>query len=470
MLGLRLDRTSALSLPQQLSRGIRERVLAGRLLRGEALPPSRVLAGELGVSRNVVVQAFEQLVAEGYLTSRVGSGTFVAELAVPRAAPRPAPAPAPSRPAGPVPRTAISFNPGLPDLVRFPRRRWANTLREACLAARASALGYGPVEGEAALREALVPYLWRSKGIECRPEQVVIVAGAAQGAALMAQLWRGGRVVVEDPGYDHVRRIFERNGLALAPVPVDRHGLRVEALPESGECAGIYVVPSHQFPLGGVLPIQRRLGLLDYARRKGALIVEDDYDSEFRYRGEPIQSLRHLAPEQVVYLGTFSKIFSPGLRLGFLIVPDHLRRRLCRLKQEINLRTPPLEQLALARFLADRSLDRHVFRMKRIYQARRRCLIEALRRSFGDRVRVAGEDAGLHLLAEFVDRRFRAKDFVRLAERGVRVDWVEDYACRKGRHRHRLVLGYGGLEPHEIETGVRRLKAALEPGRPLDRP
>jgi GntR family transcriptional regulator/MocR family aminotransferase len=461
MFGLRLDRTSALSLPQQLTRDIRDRVLAGRLACREELPASRHLARELGVSRNVVVQAFEQLVAEGYLASRVGSGTFVAELALPRPAPRPAPTP--DQPAAPAARALISFNPGLPDLARFPRRRWAKTLRDVCLEARAGAFGYGPVEGERALREALVSYLWRSKGIECRPEQLVIVAGAAQGAALLAQLWRGaGRVVVEDPGYDHVRRIFERSGVALAPVPADREGLRVEALPASGDCAGIYVVPSHQFPLGGVLPIQRRLRLLDYARRKGALIVEDDYDSDFRYRGEPIQSLRHLAPEQVVYLGTVSKTFSPGLRLGFLIVPDHLRRRLCRLKEELNLRTPPLEQLALARFLADRSLDRHVFKMKRVYQAKRRCLIEALRRSFGDSVRVAGEDAGLHLLAEFLDRRFRKADFARLTEHGVQADWVEDYACLKGHHRHRLVLGYGALAPHEIESGVRRLKQALD--------
>ena len=357
----------------------------------------------------------------------------------------------------------VSFNPGLPDFSRFPRLKWARALKEACASARPGAFGYGPVEGERALREALVGYLWRSKGIECRPEQLLIVSGAAQGADLLAHLWRrAGTAVFEDPGYDHVRRVFEHNGLSVVPVPADRRGLRTEALPSRGPCTCIYVVPSHQFPLGGVLPIQRRLELLQYARERGALIIEDDYDSEFRYRGEPIQSLRHLAPELVVYLGTFSKILAPGLRLGFMIVPDHLRERVRRLKEELNMRTPPLEQLALARLVEDRSLDRHVFKMKKLYQRKRRCVIEALERAFGERVRIAGEDAGMHLLVEFADRQLRQADLARLEERGVKVDWVEDYACRKGLHRNQLVLGYGDLGLSRIRAGVQRLKAALE--------
>ena len=465
MLGLHLDRAAGLSLPQQLSLGLRERILQGKLAHGEALPPTRVLAKELAVARNVVVQAYEQLLAEGYLASRVGSGTFVADLVLPLAGRPAAPAATPrmSTPAPAAPKAAISFNPGLPDLGRFPRRRWAKTLKEVCVDARPGAYGYGPVQGERSLREALAAYLWRSKGIECHAEQVVIVSGAAQGVDLLAHLWhRAGTVVLEDPGYDHVRQVFEHNGFRLAPVPVDRRGLRTDALPVRGPCTCIYVVPSHQFPLGGVLPIQRRLALLQYARKRGALIIEDDYDSEFRYHGEPIQSLRHLAPDLVAYLGTFSKIFSPGLRLGFVIPPDHLRERICRLKEELNIRTPPLEQLALARFIDERLLDRHVFKMKRIYQGKRRCLIEALGRAFGERIRIVGEDAGLHLLVEFASHRFRQADLARFAERGVKVDWVEDYACRKGFHRNQLVLGYGGLEPRQIEAGVLRLKAAVE--------
>jgi GntR family transcriptional regulator/MocR family aminotransferase len=463
MLGLRVDRTSGLSLPQQITQQIRERTLQGKLAPGDGLPPSRVLARHLGVARNVVVQAYEQLLAEGYLTSRVGAGTFVADLAIPRSGARGAPAAVSRRPAPAATTTAISFNPGLPDLGLFPRLRWARTLKEVCAEARPGAFGYGPVDGERALREALVGYLWRSKGIECSAQQLVIVSGAAQGADLLAHLWHhSGAVIFEDPGYDHVRQVFEHNGLRLSPVPADQRGLCTDALPSRGKCTFIYVVPSHQFPLGGVLPIQRRFVLLEYARRRGALVVENDYDSEFRYGGEPIQSLRHLAPDLVVHLGTFSKILSPGLRLGFMIVPDRLRERVCGLKDALNMRTPSLEQLALARFVEDRSLDRHVYRMRRIYQAKRRCLIEALARTFGDRVRIAGEDAGLHLLVEFVGRNFRQADFARLAEQGVKVDWVEDYACRKGSHRNQLVLGYGGLEPEQIEAGVLRLKAGLD--------
>ena len=464
MFGIRLDRASAVSLPQQLTSEIRSRILEGRLTRRDKLPPSRILAKDLCVARNVVVQAYEQLLVEGYLTSRVGSGTFVTDLEIPHAdrqarlvatRARPAPSPAPGT-------ADISFNPGLPDLGRFPRLLWAKTLKEVCIGARPGAFGYGSVQGERALREALVGYLWRSKGIECHPEQLVIVSGAAQGTDLLARLRHtAGTVVFEDPGYDHVRQIFKHNGLGLTPIPVDGRGLRTDALPARGRCAFIYVVPSHQFPLGGILPIERRLVLLEYARRRGALIIEDDYDSEFRYCGEPIQSLRHLAPDLVVYVGTFSKIFSPGLRLGFMILPDHLTQTVCRLKEELNMRTPPLEQLALARFIEGRLLDRHIFRMKRIYQGKRKCLIEALGRAFGHRVRITGEDAGLHLLVEFLDRDFQRADFPRLAKRGVKVDWVEDYASRKGLHRNQLVLGYGGLEPDQIEEGVLRLKALV---------
>jgi GntR family transcriptional regulator/MocR family aminotransferase len=464
MFGLRLDRASAVSLPQQLSLEIRSRILRGKLAHQDKLPPSRILAKELCVARNVVIQAYEQLLAEGYLTSRVGAGTFVTDLTIPRADARAGPVATPARPeASPAPATAgISFNPGLPDLGCFPRLRWAKTLKEVCVGARPGAFGYGSVQGELALREALVGYLWRSKGIECHPRQLVIVSGAAQGVNLLAHLRHtAGTVVFEDPGYDHVRQIFQHNGHDLTPIPVDGRGLRTDALPARGSCSFIYVVPSHQFPLGGILPIQRRLVLLRHARKRGALVIEDDYDSEFRYCGEPIQSLRHLAPDLVVHLGTFSKIFSPGLRLGFMILPDHLRERVCRLKEELNMRTPPLEQLALARFIETRSLDRHIFRMKRIYQGKRKRLIEALRRAFKHRVRITGEDAGLHLLAEFPDRDFQQADFPRLAKRGVNVDWVEDYACHKGLHRNQLVLGYGGLEPDQIEEGVRRLKAFI---------
>jgi GntR family transcriptional regulator/MocR family aminotransferase len=465
MFGLRLDRASAVSLPQQLSLEIRNRILQGKLAHRDKLPPSRILAKELCVARNVVIQAYEQLLAEGYLMSRVGAGTFVTDLTIARADTRAVLAATRARPeASPARATAeISFNPGLPDLGCFPRLRWAKTLKGVCVEARPGAFGYGSVEGERALREALVGYLWRSKGIECQPQQLVIVSGAAQGVDLLAHLRRAaGAVLFEDPGYDHVRQIFKHNGFGLAPIPADQCGLRTDSLPTRGRCPFIYVVPSHQFPLGGVLPIQRRLALLQYARKRGALIIEDDYDSEFRYRGEPIQSLRHLAPDLVVYLGTFSKILSPGLRLGFMILPDHLREGVCHLKEELNMRTPPLEQLALARFIENRSLDRHIFRMKRIYQGKRKCLIEALGRAFGHRVRITGEDAGLHLLVEFLDRDFQRADFARLAKRGVKVDWVEDYACRKGLHRDQLVLGYGGLEPDQIEEGVLRLKAFVD--------
>ena len=463
MYGLIIDRNSPVSMLAQLTGQLRQLALDGTLRGGERLPPSRALAVELGVelgvARNTVVQVYEQLVAEGYLESRTGSGTYVAELAGYRPA---GSFPVPLAPAAPRPKPVggiIRFGAGDPDASLFPVTQWARCLKDACLDAPPALFQYGPAAGELPLRSAIAAYLLRSKGIACAPEHVLVIPGAARGVELLVSaLAPGGPVAVEDPCIDFVQHILRASATVL-PTPVDRLGMMPGQLPEGARL--IYAVPSHQFPTGAVLPIGRRLKLLEHASHTGSLIVEDDYDSEFRYQGEPIQSLRHLDPERVVYLGTFSKILSPALRMGYLIAPPHLAARLEEAMEMTNLRTPALEQMALAAFLEQKLLDRHVYRMKKVYEKKRSCITAALAQAFGSAVTIEGHNAGMHLMATFSGTQFSPEDFDHFRACGVEPDWAEDYAMEKGRYSSSLVLGYGALSEEQIETGVGRLKEAI---------
>ena len=405
MFGLLIDRNMQVSMAQQLTNQIRRKVLAGELKAGEKLPPSRNLALELHIARNTIIQVYEQLVAEGYLESRTGAGTFVTDLKEARLASQPAQLnynTANVNNAG-CGGSVISFNAGNPDTFSFPKIQWARMLKEACLDAPASRFEYGVAAGEWCLRSSISQYLFRSKGIMCHPGQVLVIPGAASGVELLIGVL-GQQVkaaAVEDPCIDFIQFLFKKSTFNIHPLPVDQYGAITDLLPRDEAISLIYVVPSHQFPTGGVLPISRRLQLLDYARQRNAYIIEDDYDSEFRYQGEPIQSLRHLDPERVIYLGTFSKILSPALRLGYMIVPSHLQDRFCALMEEINLRTSVMEQLAMAAFIDGKLLDRHIYQMKKIYEKKRRHMINSLLSCFGNEIAVWGVNAGLHVLVTF---------------------------------------------------------------------
>ncbi|MFZ5989611.1 MAG: PLP-dependent aminotransferase family protein [Bacillota bacterium] len=465
MFGLHIDKSLSVSIAQQLITQIRYQVLQGKLKGGEKLPPSRNLAKELNVARNIIIQVYDQLIAEGYLESRVGSGTFIIDLKSFHL----------NQPAGQnktirheepmtyIRDNVIDFHSGNPDVSHFPRIQWAKILKETCLEAPSDTFGYGPVAGEPPLRSAISRYLFRTKGIDCHPDHIFIVPGATLGVDLLCKVFHKDidNVVIEDPCISFVQHTFMQNGFSIHPVPVDHQGIKTFELPENHKIKLIYVVPSHQFPIGSILPIGRRLQLLDYARDRNAYIIEDDYDSEFRYEGGPIMSLHHLDPERVIYLGTFSKIFSPSLRLGYIILPSNLIKRVYTFMELINIRTPSLEQLAMARFIDTKLIDRHVYKMKKVYQKKRKHLINSLYLAFGDKVRVAGENAGLHVLTAFKDLEFHPSDFQKFLENGVEVDWVEDYAIRKGLHINQLVLGYGNISLEQITVGVQRIKEVI---------
>ncbi|MED1645669.1 PLP-dependent aminotransferase family protein [Brevibacillus agri] len=464
MLWIDIDRDKPIPLTRQLYSEFRDKILRGEWTAGFKLPSTRKMAQELRISRNVVIEAYDQLFAEGYIESRQGSGYFVApgiyleQFARGTDLPQPSP--------GDQSEGLIDFRSGVPDLEHFPRSLWGKTVQRVCQDAPLSAFGYNRPEGRAELRDVLSRYLYRTRGVQCAPERIVMTSGATQALMLIAKVLLApeSRVLIEDPITQDIQMIFASTGARLCPVPVDACGMamdKLSATPVNAAPSFVFVTPSHQFPLGTTLTIQRRIQLIQYARSVDCYIVEDDYDSEFRYESPPISSIQGLAPERVIYIGSFSKILSPGLRLGYLVLPEALVERYQKAKWLTDLHTPSIDQLALARFIEKGHLEKYVTRMKKLYQKRRQCLTDALRDTFGDQVAIWGEAAGLHIVAAFSHVRFTPDVVAALEAAGVRVYPVEEHTIAKGRHADKIVLGYGNVGEEKIAEGVARLEKGL---------
>jgi GntR family transcriptional regulator/MocR family aminotransferase len=488
VLWLRLDGEG--SLHRQTHRALRTAILAGRLRGGERLASTRSLARELGVSRNTVLQAYEQLVAEGYATTRGGSGTYVAE-ALPVGAggvQRPSEARDPAReaprlsafgrrleagvPRGhaswslPRERVPFDFRYGEPAYADLPLATWARILGRRARRLSVKRLAYQPPGGPDELREALAGYLARARGVVCSPEQIVAVRGSQQAIDLATRLLvdPGDVVVLEEPHYTGFSFCLTALGAKLVCVPADEQGLRVEELDAVAGPRLACVTPSHQFPAGGVLSLARRLALLEWARRRSAWILEDDYDGEFRFEGRPIECLQALDRHgRVLYTGTASKCLFPALRIGWLVAPASLAGPLRAAKALADTGTATLEQLAFADFVAEGHLERHVRRSRARHAARRRALVEALDGELGPRARVLGASAGLHVLLRLDE--LAARDVRRLREacreRGVGVYPAAPFYARPPA-RAELLLGYGALDEGAIHEGVRRLREAVD--------
>jgi GntR family transcriptional regulator/MocR family aminotransferase len=405
MLWLSIDRTSDIPLVRQIYLDLRQRVLQGELSAGTRLPSSRELAVHLGVSRNSVLDAYDQLSAEGYLESKAGSGTYVAsgaywELAVAQPAIDQALVPS-SMPIAP---GWIDFRSGVPALDHLPRKLWGQLAKQVSVEAPATLFGYGAPEGCTELRTVLSNYLLRTRGVRSQAEQLVITSGAAQAFSLVGKLLLnpGDTLVLEDPTAPEMRQIFAGLGGVVQSVPVDDRGIQTHRLP-SRSPRFVLVTPSHQFPLGSVLTIQRRIELLHYARASDSYVIEDDYDNEFRHDGTPVRSLQELDPERVIYVGTFSKILAPGIRLGYVVLPLHLVERCRYLKRLMDLHSSSFEQLILAQFIATGHLERHIARMKKLYRRRRNALRRSLMQHLSDQVAIAGDSTGLHLVADLAN-------------------------------------------------------------------
>jgi GntR family transcriptional regulator/MocR family aminotransferase len=463
MVWIDIDKTAATPLIRQIYEQIRFSILSGKLKAGDKLPSTRALASELGISRIVVMEAYEQLGAEGYIESRQGSGTTVSDGiyldTVQKPQPRQHRAPFSISEQK---SELIDFRGGIAmDL--FPRKEWGRLLQKTCLEMPDALFGYDQSKGRIELREAIAAYLLRARGIDCSPVQIFITSGTTQSLAILARILYtpGAEAVMEDPSSKHALRIISGEHYNIVPVPVDRNGLQTDQIVITENTKLVFVTPSHQFPLGEVLPIQRRIELVNRVKDTGCYIIEDDYDSEFRFGGHPISSMYGCDPARVIYLGTFSKAFSPALRLGYVIVPEALKSRFFSCKADMDVHSAPLEQLAMARFMDEGGYERHISRMKKAYYQRQQTVLKALQDAFPGRHTVSGASTGLQLVVEFSGVAFTEQLLKDAVKAGICLYPIETYAIKKGRHPHKIALGYGHLTPEQILEGIGRLKRVI---------
>ncbi|AMD00594.1 HTH-type transcriptional regulatory protein GabR [Halomonas chromatireducens] len=473
-LGLALGKPSTQPLTSRLYHALREWIQAGRLVSGQRLPSTRQLAQELGLGRNTVLAAFDQLLAEGFLVTRQGPGTFVADLPFqhePTADTASSPSAVDGRVNLSTRGTALlaycpaqqgrhpAFVPGVPALDRFPHARWQRLVRRHLQHMPMDWLAYQVQGGVPSLREALADYLQLSRSVRCRPEQILIVQGAQQGFELIVRLLSdsGDEVWLEEPGYHGAQACFAAAGLDMQPVPVDGEGMQIEALDDSGHPRLIYVTPSHQYPSGVTMSLARRLALLEAAERHGAWIVEDDYDSEFRYGQRPVAALQGLVEDaRVIYVGTFSKVMYPGLRLGYLVLPEPLVEPFRRAHARIHREGQYTVQAALAEFIARGHFSRHVRRMRDCYCRRQALLREALAPAVTRGLRLSEGQAGMHLVAWLDDVEHERHLVDRAAGEGISLSPLSSYYL-DAPGRPGLVLGYAGTVEDEIERAGRWL-------------
>lgn len=447
-------------LRAQLEGALREGVRSGRLRPGARLPSTRVLAADLRVSRRLVVEAYAQLVAEGYLKSRGGSGTRVRTTLTTSAGSGEGRSAVERWPAGtsrPTPGSEprVDLMPGTPDLARFPRRAWANAHRAVLAELPDRRLGYAGTRGAPELRAALADHLGRVRGAAVdHPGRIVVTGGYTQGLRLLLEALRDRgvrRVGVEDPGYPFNASLIAAAGLESVPVRADADGLDPEALAAEDPNA-VILTPAHGLPLGGVLAPERRTALVAWAREHGALIIEDDYDAEIRYDADPVGTVQGLAPDVVALVGTVSKTLAPALRLGWVLAPGRLASELAALRAAHDLGSPTLEQLTLARLISSGGLDRHVRRLRPHYRARRDAVLAALAEQL-PRARVHGVAAGLHVLVELPARTDEAATVLAARREGVAVYGLSLY-CAGPPPFPGLVLGYAAHTPHELTRAV----------------
>lgn len=479
---LAIDRNAPKALHRQIYDAYRTAIVDGRLHSRQRIPSSRVLASELGVSRFPVLNAYAQLLAEGYIESRIGSGTVVsssmpdqltssrpagAQFVVSPSGPRPL-----SRHSSLFPRLETSpwlggwgaFGVGQVASDQFPLHLWSNLVARHCRNMDAKSFHYGDHKGSRALRETIASYLRTARSLHCQAEQIMIVSGSQQALEISARvlLDPGSRVWVEEPGYRLAKDVLTLAGCHLVPVPVDVEGLDVAAgIARCRKARAAFVTPSHQFPLGVTMSASRRLRLLDWAQSSGSWIIEDDYDSEYRYRSMPIAALQGLdANARVIYIGTFSKVLYPSLRLGYLVIPPDLVDRFVTIRRAMDIGPPSFHQDVLADFIDEGHFARHIRRMRVLYRERRSALVDSIRKELGSMVELLGDEAGMHLTVRL---RTTSRD-LEIAERAARQKlWIwplSPFFMGKGPCQG-LILGFGSATVTEIPNAVRKLRNLL---------
>jgi GntR family transcriptional regulator/MocR family aminotransferase len=479
-----IDRKIAKPLHRQLYDAYRTMIIERRLRPGQQILSTRALATELGISRIPILTAYAQLLAEGYFEARVGSGTFVCSTLPDQLLPmvrRPAQASEVRRRSRPVARRGFrfplfekapwlrglgSFSVGQLAYDYFPFPVWSSLVRSHCRNLNASALHYGDPLGSEDLRDAVCSYLRTARGVLCGPEQVMIVAGSQQALAISAQvlLDHGTPVWVEEPGYWLTQSVLNLAGARTIPVPVDSEGLDVAAgIKRCRNARAVYVAPSHQYPLGATMSASRRLQLLEWADRSGSWIIEDDYDSEYRYGTMPIASLQGLdCNSRVIYIGTFSKVLFPSLRTGYMVIPPDLVDRFLKVRQALDITHPILYQAVLTDFIRQGHFARHLRRMRLVYGERRTALVNSLQREFDTGLEVLGTQAGLHLVVTLPPGFHDQEIAARAAQQKLWL-WPLSPTYLTKQVRQGFVLGFGGTKAEDIPEAVHRLKNLLTP-------
>lgn len=463
MIYIDIDRHREVSLTRQIYRSLKEDILSGTLQQGEKLPSSRELAKDLNVARNVVIESYDQLIAEGYAYSRSGSGTYVCEaVKLEKQAGTPVVKKEKDRKKQ-VPEM-ISFRTGIPDLNSIPIKKWAQAYREIISTVMPAQLDYQNPFGEYELRYQLSLYLNRVRGVCTTPENILITNGAAQSFSLLCRLVSEDEyALVENPLSYGILHTLESNKVKIRPIEIDEYGMLTAELPTVPPRL-IFTTPSHQFPSGVTLPARRRIELVQYARKYHTYIVEDDYDSEFRFDGSPIQSMQQLDPQWVIYVGTFSKTFMPALRMGYMVLPDSLCMNMEEAKFVADLHSPTLDQLTMAKLIESGQFDLHIRKMRKLYCTRRNLLIRCLKEAFEDTVKISGAEAGMHLIAKFENIVFNEKRMQEIEDRGIQISAVTRHWLPTGsndQYKHSLIFGYGNTDRKAIEAGVNRLEEIL---------
>lgn len=473
---IKLDKSSAQTLFQQIYFQFRELILTGSFSPGSKLPSSRKLAAHLDVGRITVIEAYNQLQDEGFIEPREGSGTFVAKnisssyLQHKDNEFSPALAPwgqhiinQPQMSKRENMRLDIDFGFGRSFSHIFPYDIWRRLLARYLSTDDIMLSRYGSTAGFAPLREAVAGYLARQRGVRCLADQIVIVSGAQQALDILSRLLirPGDEILVETPGYYDAYKLFKTHGAKLIPLAVDENGLPVEAIPATCGARLVFVTPSHQFPRGGTLSLPRRLALLNWAQKNEALIIEDDYDSELRYQGRPLASLQGLdISGHVIYLGNFSKVLFPGLRLGYLVLPHSLTNPFIRAKGLVDRGAPTLTQAAVADFISEGHFERHLRHLRKAYKKRRKALVTAIQTYMPERVHFSEDAAGLHVMLYLNRNCDETRIIQQAAAAGVGVYPGAPYHLQSPAPPS-ILLGFSGLDTQQIQEGVKRLATII---------
>lgn len=483
-----LDENSGAPFYRQIYETIRRSILSGGLPLGRQLPASRLLAKQLGVSRMTVVNAYEQLLAEGYLEGRIGAGTFVSAH-LPEEFLQTSGFKRQERQEKPLPRKVIlsdyakrvapntklilrhhgatalvPFQHGVAALNEFPFSLWAKIAQKWQRRPPSSVLSYGDAVGFQPLRESVAAHLAAARGVRCTPEQIIITNGTQQALYLISRIFlsESEEVCLEDPGYLGARDIFAATGARIVAVPIDAEGFDLQtARKRSRHVRLIYVTPSHQFPLGVTMSLARRLSLLEWAQERDAFVIEDDYNSEYRYAGRPLSSLQGLDRDgRVIYVGTFSKTVFPALRLGYLVVPADLLEIFAAARALNDLHSPVIEQAVLADFISERHFARHIRRMRGLYEGRQQTLVEEARKNLSGTLEVAPAKAGMHLIGWLPEGVSDREISLGAAEAGLNLASVSAY-CIDQKLRGGLLLGYTAFDEKQIKQGIKKLARVL---------